>query len=86
MHPRDSDAIARVEADDSFAGGIDYSGDFVSENKWELGVAAERFPVTLCEVEVGMADSAGFDADADVAGGRFRERDVFDGERLSNVS
>ena len=79
-------AVGASDPGDSYAGADgefgcgavdDLAYDLMSEDER----VAERRQVALEDVQVGAADSAGEDAEEDVAGSEGWSRDVFDGER-----
>jgi hypothetical protein len=56
----------------------DFAYDLVAEDKWLL----EKREIAFDDVEVGAADSAGQDAEEDVALGEGGAREIFDLEWL----
>jgi hypothetical protein len=62
--PAEADALAGFEEGYVRANGIDDTGDFVAGNAWKLKAG----PMAFLGERVAVADSAGLNADADVAG------------------
>ena len=78
-HPGDADACADGEFRSVAADSADLADDLVAGDDG----GRERRQIALDDVQVGAADSAGDDAEQDVAGKDSGRRDVFDAEEVA---
>ena len=67
--PSDSDALAGLPVGYVSADGVDAAGDFVSRNAGILKAG----PLAFLGQRIAVADTAGFNLNPDLAGGRARE-------------
>ena len=76
MNPRHARAVAGLEVPDAVARFDNFPDNFMPENHWELGQA----PLAGHQVQVGVANAAGFDFDQDFARADLWDGHVFHGE------
>jgi hypothetical protein len=82
VNPGNAGTVADGEVADGGAL-LDYAADhFVAEDERELEVGIEDGPVAVGQVQIGVADAAGFDLEEDVVGAAGRPRDFLEAQRL----
>src|SRR5438270_586274 len=82
MDPRHANAVARLEIAHSVADFRDAAGNFMARNQRYLGDPAELLPVAFDDVQIGMADAAGFDFDQYIVLARRWALNLFYRQRL----
>src|ERR1700722_19744148 len=77
VNPRHSNPIADFKVFDRRTFFDHYSGDFVAENQWRLDDLRKLRPVSIHDVHIGMANTAGLDPYQDFTGSGLRLADIF---------
>src|SRR6266436_3910787 len=85
VHPRNSNSISNLQIVDVSALFDHAARNFVAEDERSLHDCRQLTPISIGYMQVGMAHSAGFHFDQDIAGLQLRSRDFFEYQGLLEV-